>query len=80
MGIDRKNTAIADERVAVAKANVRVQTCFTNSTEVLFAVIAFYQLRVVERLWGSRKFAVSSLALSNSVYILLTFICSPSYS
>jgi hypothetical protein len=36
------------------------QTCFTNSTEVLFAVITFYQLRVIERLWGSRKFAVSS--------------------
>jgi hypothetical protein len=25
----------------------------------LFAVITFYQLRVIERLWGSRKFAVS---------------------
>jgi hypothetical protein len=36
------------------------QTCFTNSTEVLFGVLTFYQLRVVERLWGSRKFAVRS--------------------
>ena len=35
------------------------QACFTNSTEVLFAVLSFYQLRVIERLWGSRKFAVS---------------------
>ncbi|KAF1834362.1 hypothetical protein BDW02DRAFT_579668 [Decorospora gaudefroyi] len=35
------------------------QLCFTNSTEVLFAVLTFYQLRVLERLWGSRKFAVS---------------------
>ena len=35
------------------------QATFTNSTEVLFAVLTFYQLRVVERLWGSRKFAVS---------------------
>lgn len=35
------------------------QTCFTNSTEVLFGVLTFYQLRVIERLWGSRKFAVS---------------------
>jgi len=34
------------------------QTCFTNSTEVLFGVLTFYQLRVIERLWGSRKFAV----------------------
>lgn len=31
---------------------------FTNSTEVLFGVLSFYQLRVVERLWGSRKFLV----------------------
>lgn len=34
------------------------QICYTNSTEVLFAAITFYQLRVIERLWGSRKFAV----------------------
>lgn len=34
------------------------QLCFTNSTEVLFAAMTFYQLRVIERLWGSRKFAV----------------------
>lgn len=33
--------------------------CFTNSTEVLFGVLSLYNLRVVERLWGSRKFAVS---------------------
>jgi hypothetical protein len=31
---------------------------FTNSTEVLFGVLAFYQLRIIERLWGSRKFLV----------------------
>ena len=34
------------------------QICYTNSTEVLFADMTFYHLRVVERLWGSRKFAV----------------------
>jgi len=34
------------------------QMCYTNSTEVLFAAMTFYQLRVIERLWGSRKFAV----------------------
>lgn len=34
------------------------QACYTNATEVLFASMTFYQLRVVERLWGSRKFAV----------------------
>ncbi|PSN61035.1 hypothetical protein BS50DRAFT_445196, partial [Corynespora cassiicola Philippines] len=33
------------------------QLCFTNSTEVLFAVLSLYNLRVIERLWGSRKFA-----------------------
>lgn len=36
------------------------QACFANSTEVLFAAMTFYHLRVIERLWGSRKFAVSS--------------------
>lgn len=34
------------------------QLCYTNSTEVLFAAMTLYQLRVIERLWGSRKFAV----------------------
>lgn len=34
------------------------QFCYTNSAEVLFAAMTFYQLRVIERLWGSRKFAV----------------------
>jgi hypothetical protein len=43
----------ADMRVQQQKAS------YTNSTEVLFAVVSFYQLRVIERLWGSRKFAVS---------------------
>ena len=36
------------------------QLCYTNSSEVLFACMTLYQLRVVEHLWGSRKFAVSS--------------------
>jgi hypothetical protein len=35
------------------------QLCYTNSTEVLFAAMTFYNMRVIERLWGSRKFAVS---------------------
>lgn len=34
------------------------QLCYTNSTEVIFAAMTFYQMRVIERLWGSRKFAV----------------------
>lgn len=34
------------------------QLCYTNSSEVLFATMTLYNLRVIERLWGSRKFAV----------------------
>ncbi|KAF7550819.1 hypothetical protein G7046_g7899 [Stylonectria norvegica] len=41
------------------------QLCYTNSAEVLFAAMTIYNLRIVERMWGSRKFAsflvVSSL-------------------
>lgn len=33
--------------------------CYTNSTELLFAAMTLYQMRVVERIWSSRKFAVS---------------------
>ncbi|KAF1998267.1 hypothetical protein P154DRAFT_564838 [Amniculicola lignicola CBS 123094] len=57
------------------------QVCFTNSTEVLFAVLSFYQLRVIERLWGSRKFA--SFILATLPYttllppLLLTFVLRP---
>lgn len=39
------------------------QLCFMNSSEVLFACMAIYNLRVVERMWGSRKFAVSRISL-----------------
>lgn len=37
------------------------QLCYMNSTEVLFAAISLYNLRVVERMWGSRKYAVSDI-------------------
>jgi len=33
------------------------QLCYANSAEVLFAAITLYHLRVVERMWGSRKYA-----------------------
>lgn len=36
------------------------QLCYTNSGEVLFAAMTLYHLRCIERLWGSRKFAVSN--------------------
>ncbi|OCK84938.1 hypothetical protein K432DRAFT_439655 [Lepidopterella palustris CBS 459.81] len=45
------------------------QICYTNSTEVLFAAMAFYHLRVIERLWGTRKFA--SFLLSTLPYTTL---------
>lgn len=34
------------------------QTCYTNSTELLFAAMSLYHMRIIERLWGSRKFVV----------------------
>lgn len=43
-----------------------LQICFTNSTEVLFAAVSLYNLRVIERLWGSRKFAVRTALLPAS--------------
>ncbi|KAE8838579.1 hypothetical protein PTNB73_03404 [Pyrenophora teres f. teres] len=52
------------------------QASFTNSTEVLFAALTFYQLRVVERLWGI-------IPLSNPPIhhtptpLLLTFVLRP---
>ncbi|KAM3457989.1 hypothetical protein MY3296_000639 [Beauveria thailandica] len=33
------------------------QLCYTNSAEVLFAAMSLYNLRTVERMWGSRKYA-----------------------
>ncbi|KAF5853016.1 hypothetical protein GGP41_001563 [Bipolaris sorokiniana] len=57
------------------------QLSYTNSTEVLFAVVSFYQLRVMERLWGSRKFAsflVSTLPYTTLLPpLILTFILRP---
>lgn len=42
------------------------QLAFTNSTEVLFAAITIYQLRIIERLWGSRKFLVRNTRRTRS--------------
>ncbi|KAF4126416.1 Eukaryotic integral membrane protein (DUF1751) [Geosmithia morbida] len=39
------------------------QLCYTNSAEVLFAVMTLYNVRTVERMWGSSKYA-SFLAVS----------------
>ncbi|KAI1056358.1 hypothetical protein LB507_001949 [Fusarium sp. FIESC RH6] len=48
------------------------QLCYVNSTEVLFAAMSLYNLRIVERMWGSRKF-VSFL----TVTYLITSIIPP---
>ncbi|PNS16676.1 hypothetical protein CAC42_4640 [Sphaceloma murrayae] len=45
------------------------QACYTNSTEVLFAAMTLYQLRIIERLWGTRKFG--SFLLSTLPYTTL---------
>ncbi|THX27467.1 hypothetical protein D6D12_05480 [Aureobasidium pullulans] len=42
---------------------------YTNSTEVLFSAMTLYQLRIIERLWGSRKFA--SFLISTLPYTVL---------
>ena len=39
---------------------------YTNSTEVLFAAMTLYQMRIIERLWGSRKFAVRCVVFVSS--------------
>ncbi|UNI20022.1 hypothetical protein JDV02_006157 [Purpureocillium takamizusanense] len=46
------------------------QACYTNSTEVLFAAMSLYNMRVVERMWGPRKYA-SFLIVT---YLLTAFI------
>ncbi|EGO57023.1 hypothetical protein NEUTE1DRAFT_65986 [Neurospora tetrasperma FGSC 2508] len=33
------------------------QLCYTNSSEVLFGAMSLYHTRMVERFWGSRKYA-----------------------
>ena len=42
------------------------QLAHTNSTELLFAAITLYHMRVIERLWGSRKFMVCPRWLCSS--------------
>ncbi|EDN03668.1 predicted protein [Histoplasma mississippiense (nom. inval.)] len=57
------------------------QLSYTNSTEVLFGALLIYQLRVIERLWGSRKFG--SFLISTLPYtallppLILSFLLRP---
>ncbi|KAJ2983690.1 hypothetical protein NUW58_g6204 [Xylaria curta] len=48
------------------------QLCYTNSSEVLFAAMTLYNMRPIERLWGSRKYATFVF-----VTFLLTSVLSP---
>ena len=47
------------------------QVAYTSSAELLFSTVLVYQFRVLERLWGSRKFA-SYLAVMFWMNLLLT--------
>ncbi|KAI1867218.1 uncharacterized protein JN550_007270 [Neoarthrinium moseri] len=57
------------------------QLCYTNSSEVLFGAMALYNLRIVERMWGSRKYAsflvVTAFFTSVLVPGILAFILRP---
>ncbi|KAL8380697.1 hypothetical protein RB595_005125 [Gaeumannomyces hyphopodioides] len=48
------------------------QLCYTNSSEVLFACMTLYNMRVIERFWGSRKYASFLLVAG-----LLTTVIAP---
>ena len=50
------------------------QTCYTSSTELLFAAVSIYSLRIIERLWGSRKFAVCVAAIDHAPKCLGAFL------
>ncbi|KAL2265208.1 hypothetical protein VTJ83DRAFT_6308 [Remersonia thermophila] len=57
------------------------QLCYANSSEVLFAAMTLYNLRVVEQLWGSRKYAsfvlVTGMLTSILPPVLLTAVFRP---
>ncbi|KAL2258716.1 hypothetical protein VTK26DRAFT_7862 [Humicola hyalothermophila] len=57
------------------------QLCYTNSSEVLFAAMTFYNMRPVEQQWGSRKYAsfilVSALLTAIIPPVLLTAVLRP---
>ncbi|KAI0390988.1 hypothetical protein F5Y17DRAFT_33171 [Xylariaceae sp. FL0594] len=57
------------------------QLCYTNSSEVLFAVMTLYHMRFVERLWGPRKYAtfifITYLLTSVLPPVLLALVLRP---
>lgn len=60
------------------------QLCYTNSSEVLFASMTLYNMRLIERMWGSRKYAVSGFLGhgQDDLFVdqLTVYIFSPSFS
>ncbi|KAK9778782.1 hypothetical protein SCAR479_04405 [Seiridium cardinale] len=50
------------------------QLCYTNSSEVLFGAMTLYSLRVVEHMWGSRKYASFLIVASILTSVLSTGI------
>ncbi|KAL8936090.1 MAG: hypothetical protein Q9216_005114 [Gyalolechia sp. 2 TL-2023] len=50
------------------------QSCYNNSTELLFGVMTLYHLRIIERLWGSRKFASFLLTTLPPVLLVPPFV------
>lgn len=56
------------------------QLCYTNSSEVLFASMTLYNMRLIERMWGSRKYAsfiLTSACITAILPPLLTLILRP---
>ncbi|KAK0652087.1 UBA domain-containing protein Ucp14 [Cercophora newfieldiana] len=57
------------------------QLCYTNSSEVLFAAMALYNVRSIEQLWGSRKYAsfiiITGLLTSVIPPVLMTLVLRP---
>ncbi|KAL0940877.1 uba domain-containing protein ucp14 [Colletotrichum truncatum] len=57
------------------------QLCCTNSSEVLFASMTLYHLRVIEQIWGSRKYAsfilVSALFTAVVPPVFLSIVLRP---
>jgi len=57
------------------------QLCYTNSSEVLFAAMALYNMRFIEQLWGSRKYAsfvmVTGLLTAVAPPLLMALIIRP---
>ncbi|KAL1887999.1 hypothetical protein Cpir12675_006350 [Ceratocystis pirilliformis] len=50
------------------------QLSYSNSSEVLFACMTLYNMRIVERIWGSRKYASFVLVTSMFTAVIPPFV------